>query len=156
MALPPPPELPPGRRIALHLMSTGAALIVAGGLFDVLLPSPPAHWSRALGHPVAELTPGTAVLLMALVHALGAALAGGGIAALYLIHGPLRRGDRWAAPVLALLATLTEGVNGGLMLYLGEAMGWGPITFASLVLGGLALWTATGRAAPDGRSTHTV
>jgi amino acid permease len=79
---------------------------------------------------------------MCLLHALGSALIASGIAALFLINGPLRRGARWAAIAIALVVVLSDGVN-ALQIYLFGGFHywvfWIPLTFVGFVLLGLVL-----------------
>ena len=76
---------------------------------------------------------------MCLLHALGSALIASGIAALFLINCPLRRGGRWPGVAIALVVVLSDGVN-ALQVYLfGGFYFWVPLTFVGLVLLGLFL-----------------
>ena len=113
--------------------------MVLGGVGDLLLASPPDLWSQPLGQPVDSLPPAVARLLMCLLHALGSALIASGIAALFLINGPLRRGERWTGAAVALVVVLSDGVN-ALQIYLfGGFYFWVPLTFVGLVWLGLML-----------------
>jgi hypothetical protein len=121
------------------LLNGGAGLIVLGGIGDLLLVSPPELWSHGLGQPVGSLPPAVARLLMCLIHALGSALVASGIALLFLIRGPLRRGERWTGAAIALVVVLADGMN-ALQIYLfGGSYFWVPLTFVGLVLLGLVL-----------------
>ena len=127
------------RRVSTVLLNGGAGLMVLGGVGDLLLVSPPELWSQPLGQPVGTLPPAVARLLMSLLHALGSALIASGIAVLFFINGPLRRGERWTGVAIALVAVLADGVN-ALQIYLfGGFYFWVPLTFVGLVLLGLAL-----------------
>lgn len=62
-----------------------------------------------------------------------------GTAALFLINGPLRRGERSAWVAIVLVVVLSDGVN-ALQIYLfGVFYFWVPLTFVGLVLLGLVL-----------------
>ena len=127
------------RRIALILLTLGAVLMIGGGVGDLLFWEPPAAWDAVVGVPVASLPPGAARLLLTLLHTLGGALAACGLAVLALIYGPLRRGERWAGPAVAVVALLSDGLNAWGMGSLGLSYFWGPLAFALLVLLGLLL-----------------
>jgi hypothetical protein len=76
---------------------------------------------------------------MCLLHALGSALIASGIAALFLINGPLRRAEGWSGIAIALVVVLSDGVN-ALQIYLfGAFYFWVPLTFVGLILLGLVL-----------------
>ncbi len=130
------------RRVSTVLLNGGAGLMVLGGVGDLLLASPPDLWSQPLGQSVDSLPPAVARLLMCLLHALGSALIASGIAALFLINGPLRRGERWAGVAIALVVVLSDGVN-ALQIYLFAGVHywvfWVPLTFVGFVLLGLVL-----------------
>jgi hypothetical protein len=127
------------RTASLLLLNCGAGLMVLGGIGDLLMRSPPELWSSILGQPVASLSPGVQQLLMALLHALGGALIACGIAALFLINGPLRRGERWTRHIIAVLALFSEGMNAFQIFRTGASYYWVPFTFAALILAGLLL-----------------
>ena len=76
--------------------------MVLGGVADLLMRTPPDTWTPVVGKSVSSLSPGIARLLMALLHTVGSTLVATGLAALFIINGPLRRGERWATSGLAL------------------------------------------------------
>ena len=127
------------RRIVLFLLTFGAVLMIGGGVGDLLLQVPPAAWDGVVGAPVASLPPGAARLLLTLLHTLGGALAACGLAVLAVVYGPLRRGERWAGPVVAALVLLSDGLNAWGMNRLGLSYFWGPLAFTLIVLLGLVL-----------------
>ena len=127
------------RRLSILLLNGGAGLMVLGGIGDLLMTSPPELWSSFLGQPAGSLPPGVARLLMGLLHALGSALVASGVTALFLINGPLRRGEKWAGVALALVVVLSDGVNALQMYLLGAFYFWVPLIFVGLVLAGLGL-----------------
>ena len=49
--------------------------------------------------------------MLALLHALGSALVASGVAVLFIVNGPFRRGAKWAGITIALLALLSDGMN---------------------------------------------
>ena len=99
------------RLISTVLLNFGAGLIVLGGVGDLLVLSPPELWSQPLGQPVGSLPPAVARLLICFLHALGSALIASGIAVLFLVNGPLRRGERWIGVGIALVVVLADGMN---------------------------------------------
>lgn len=127
------------RRIVLILLTLGAVMMIGGGVGDLLLQEPPSAWDRVVGTPVASLPPGAAQLLLTLLHTLGGALAACGLAVLAVVYGPLRRGERWAGPVIAVVVLLSDGLNAWGMGRLGLTYFWGPLAFVLLVLLGLLL-----------------
>jgi hypothetical protein len=142
------------RRVSIVLLNGGAGLMVSGGVGDLLLASPPDLWSQPLGQSVDSLPPAVARLLMCLLHALGSALIASGIAALFLINGPLCRGERWAGVAIALVVVFSDGVN-ALQIYLFGGFHywifWMPLTFVGFVLLGLMLAYLPPALFPSGR-----
>ncbi len=125
------------RLLSIVLLNCGAGLMVLGGIGDLLLASPPELWSHPLGQPVGSLPPAVARLLMCLLHALGGALVASGIATLFLINGPLQRGEGSAAVAITLIVVLSDGVNAFQIYPFGTSYFWIPLTFVGFVLLGL-------------------
>ena len=71
-------------KAAQILLYLSAVLILVGGLYDLLTPSPPPHHLAFLGVSAQEFDPRTASLLSALLRALGGALIGVGVGSAYL------------------------------------------------------------------------
>ena len=94
------------RRAAQILLYLSAALILVGGLYDLLTPSPPPHHLAFLEVTAQELDPRAASLLSALFRALGGALIGVGVGALVLINRGICRGHGWS-----LQASQSPGVQ---------------------------------------------
>src|SRR4051812_36505595 len=132
----PKPKTAPRRKISMLLLNGGAAMIVAGGLGDLAIQRPPEVWSPLLGAPVTSLSPEVAKLLLALLHALGSALVASGVAVLFIVNGPFRRGAKWAGITIALLALLSDGMNAFEIFRFGANYYWVPLSFAGLVLAG--------------------
>ena len=126
------------RSAALVLLYLSATLVLAGGCYDLLVPSPPPHHLDFLGVSQDEIDPRAVSLLAALLRALGGALIGVGIGALFLINRGISRGHGWAAAALILLIGVTEGVNAVQMYGVGSPY-WAPLTFIGLLFVGVAL-----------------
>jgi hypothetical protein len=137
------------RRISVLLLNCGAGMMILGGLGDLLIRTPPDAWSPLVGQPVAALSPGIARLLIALLHALGSALIASGIAVLFVVNGPFRRGAKWAGITIAVLAILSDGMNAFQIFRLGASYFWVPLTFAVLVLSGLVVAFVPSPAFPE-------
>ena len=127
------------RRVVLILLTLGAVMMIGGGVGDLLIREPPAAWEGVVGAPIASLPPGAARLLLTLLHTLGGALSACGLAVLAVVYGPLRRGERWAGPVVAVVVLLSDGLNAWGMARLGLSYFWGPLAFALVILLGLLL-----------------
>lgn len=127
------------KKAALTLANLGAGLIVVGGLGDLLVTRPPSSWFDLLGSaPTAPASP-LVSLFLGLLHALGGALIGSGTACLVLINGPLRAGTRWAAPLIALIAIVSDGTNAVVIWRLGIEYWWAPTIFVVLIVVGLII-----------------
>ena len=126
------------RRAALVLLYLSATLVLVGGCYDLLVPSPPPHHLAFLGVSQEEIDPRTASLLSALLRALGGSLIGVGIGALVLINRGICRGHGWATVAVILLIGVTEGVNAVQMYGVGSPY-WAPLTFIGLLILGVAL-----------------
>jgi|1186.fasta_scaffold863104_1 hypothetical protein len=137
------------RRVSVLLLNSGAGMMVLGGFGDLLIRTPPDAWSSLVGQPVGTLSPGIARLLMALLHALGSALMASGIAVLFVINGPFRRGAKWAGLTIGLLAILSDGMNAFQIFRFGASYFWVPLTFAALVLAGLVIAFVPSPAFPE-------
>jgi hypothetical protein len=124
-----------GYRIA-QLGAAGAAL---GGTFDLLVPRLlPAH-EAFLGVAPGGAPAATTALVLLLLHTLGAALVAVGLAALALLAAWRRTGLRPLAWAAAGLVVLAEGSNALAIARVGSPLFAGPLAFAALVAGGVAL-----------------
>ena len=126
------------RTVALALLYLSATLVLVGGCYDLLVPSPPPHHLAFLGVSAQEIDSQTATLLSALLRALGGALIGVGIAAMILINRGICRGHGWATVTLVLLIGVTEGINAVQMYRVGSPY-WAPLAFIGLLILGVVL-----------------
>jgi hypothetical protein len=60
------------------------------------------------------------------------------IAALFIINGPLKRGERWASWALLILIGLSEGINASQMWRFGSPY-YAPLAFVALIVLGVML-----------------
>jgi hypothetical protein len=89
------------------------------------------------------MTPRFAALDLGLLRALGGCLLAIGVTALVLVHGPIRRGERWAMVALIMLVGVSEGINSYQMARFGSPY-YAPLTFVGLMLVGVGLaWSST-------------
>jgi hypothetical protein len=125
------------KSLSILLLNIGAGLMLVGGVGDLLVLAPPAIWAASIGQPVDSLGPGLARFLLALLHALGSALVASSIALLFLINRPLRRGEPWAGPAIALVVLFSDVMNAFQIYLSGGWYFWFPLSFACVVLIGL-------------------
>jgi len=129
------------RKIALSLLNCGGSLMMLGGLGDVLVAlagRPPTAWN-SLGLTAASMPANVVRLLLALLTALGCALIASGFSVVWLVNGPLRRGEKRAATAIAVIAVLSDGMNAFAIFRLHLWYFCIPLSFVALVLAGLAL-----------------
>jgi hypothetical protein len=126
------------RTIGLILLNAAGVLVLAGGLYDLLVPSVPANHLAYLGVTDGRLDPRYAELDLALLRSLGGCLLAVGVTALVLANGPVRRGEGWARLAVAVLVGVAEG-NNAYRMYPFGAPWYGPLGFAVLAVAGAAL-----------------
>jgi hypothetical protein len=124
------------RKVGLAILNCAAALVILGGCFDMLIPAVPSNLLGYLGIGRADLSPQLSSLLLGLLRALGGCLLAIGLAALLIVNGPLKRGERWAAWALLLLIGVSEGINASQMWRFGSPY-YGPLSFVVLTALGL-------------------
>ena len=89
------------------------------------------------------IPPKFAALDLGLLLALGGCLLAIGATALVLVHGPIRRGERWARLALLLLVGVSEGINSYQMSRFGAPF-YAPLAFVAIMLTGIGLiWPST-------------
>lgn len=108
------------RSAVLTMLNGVAAIVILGGCFDMLTPRVPANLLDYLRVSRADASPQLSSLLLGLLRALGGALVAAGVTALFLINGPLKRGERWASWALVILIGLSEGINASQMWRFGS------------------------------------
>jgi hypothetical protein len=126
------------RKIGLGLLYVSGILVVAGSMYDLLVPTVPTNHLAYLGITSATLDPKFAALDLGPLRALGGCLLAIGATALILVHGPIRRGERWASLALMVLVGVSEGINASQMARFGSPY-FAPLTFVGLMLVGVGL-----------------
>jgi hypothetical protein len=130
------------RKLGLGLLYFAGNLVIAGSLYDLFVPAMPANLLAYQGVTPTTIDPRVAALDLGLLRALGGCLLAIGATALVLVHGPIRRGERWAMLALGLLVGVSEGVNASQMIRFGSPF-YAPLTFVGLMLVGIVLlWSA--------------
>jgi hypothetical protein len=131
------------RNIGLGLLYVAGSLVIAGSMYDLFVPTVPANHMAYLGVSPATMPTRFAALDLGLLRALGGCLLAIGATALVLVHGPIRRGERWALFALVILVGVSEGINSYQMSRFGSPF-YGPLTFVGLMLIGVGLvWSAS-------------
>ena len=126
------------RSIGLILLNAAGVLVIAGALYDLLVPSVPANHLAYLGSTDGQLDPRYAELDLALLRSLGVCLLAVGVTALALANGPVSRGEGWARVAVAVLVGVAEGNNAYRMYPIGSPW-YGPLGFAVLAVAGAVL-----------------
>ena len=126
------------RRVGLVLLNMAGVLVIAGSLYDLLVPSVPANHLTYLGAGREGLDPRYAELDLAMLRSIGGCLLAVGVTTTILANGPARRGEIWSLLTAALLVGVAEGNNAYRMYRFGSPW-YGPLAFAVLAVGGAAL-----------------
>src|SRR5215471_6694202 len=135
------------RRIGLVLLNVAGVLVIAGALYDLLVPSVPASHLAYLGTAKNRLDPRYAELDLAMLRSIGGCLLAVGVTTLILANGPVRRGERWSLLTVAILVGVAEG-NNAYRMYWFNSSWYGPLGFAVLALVGVALSMPARKASP--------
>src|SRR6516165_5105067 len=131
------------RNLGLGLLYVAGSLVIAGSMYDLFVPTVPANHLAYLGVSPATMRTRFAALDLGLLRALGGCLLAIGATALVLVHGPIRRGERWAMLTLVLLVGVSEGINASQMIRFGSPF-YAPLTFVGIMLVGVGLvWPAS-------------
>ncbi len=131
------------RMIGLGLLYVAGSLVIAGSMYDLFVPTVPPNLLTYQGVTQATIDPRVAALDLGLLRALGGCLLAIGATALVLVHGPVRRGERWAMVALVMLVGVSEGINASQMIRFGSPF-YAPLTFVGLMLVGVGLvWSAS-------------
>lgn len=136
------------RIVGLVLLNMAGLLVIAGSLYDLLVPSVPANHLAYLGVATDRLDPRYAELDLAMLRSIGGCLLAAGVTTLILANGPVRRGERWACLAVAILVGLAEG-NNAYRMYAFHSPWYGPLAFAVLAIAGAALAMPSGRTCAD-------
>jgi hypothetical protein len=81
------------RKIGLVLLNTAGALVIAGSLYDLLVPSVPPNHLAYVGAADGRHEPRYAELDLAMLRSIGGCLLAIGATTLVLTNGPIRRGE---------------------------------------------------------------
>ena len=127
------------RKIGLGLLYVAGSLVIAGSMYDLFVPTLPPNLLAYQGVTPATIDPRVAALDLGLLRALGGCLLAIGATALVLVHGPIRRGERWAMLARsAVFSTVTLGASTVMLAVEGAMVGsLVAVTSASL---GSVLW----------------
>jgi hypothetical protein len=126
------------RVVGLTLLNVTGVLVIAGSLYDLLVPSVPANHVAYLGAVDGQLDQRYADLDLAMLRSIGGCLLAIGVTALVLANGPIRRGESWARVSVVVLVGVAEGNNAYRMFPFGSPW-YGPLGFAVLVVAGAIL-----------------
>ena len=126
------------RRAGLVLLNLAGVLVIAGALYDLLVPSVPANHLSYLGAAKDRLDPRYAELDLAMLRSIGGCLLAVGVTTLILANGPVRRGEPWSLVAAAVLVGVAEG-NNAYRMYPFNSPWYGPLGFAVLAIVGAAL-----------------
>jgi hypothetical protein len=131
------------RKIGMGLLYVAGSLVIAGSMYDLFVPTVPANHMAYLGVSPATMPTRFAALDLGLLRALGGCLLAIGATALVLVHGPIRRGERWGCLALVMLVGVSEGINSYQMARFGSPF-YAPLTFVGLMLAGVGLvWSVS-------------
>ena len=122
----------------LKILNCAAVLVMLGGCFDMLMPAVPSNLVGYLKLAKADMSPQLSFLLLGLLRALGGCLLAIGITGLFIINGPVKRGEKWASCALLILISLSEGVNASQMWRFGSPY-YFPLGFVALTVLGITM-----------------
>jgi hypothetical protein len=131
-------------KVGMGLLYVAGSLVIAGSMYDLFVPALPANLLAYQGVTQATIDRRVAALDLGLLRALGGCLLAIGATALVLVHGPIRRGERWACPALVMLIGVSEGINSFQMARFG-APWYAPLTYVVIMLIGVGLVTSSRR-----------
>jgi hypothetical protein len=124
--------------VGLALLNVAAVLVIAGSLYDLLVPSVPPNHLAYLGVAEGQLDARYAELDLAMLRSIGGCLLTIGVTALLLANGPICQGQCWARVAVAVLVGVAEGNNAYRMIRFGSPW-YGPLGFAVLAVVGAVL-----------------
>ena len=131
------------RKIGMGLLYVAGSLVIAGSMYDLFVPSLPANLLEYQGVTRVTIDTRVAALDLGLLRALGGCLLAIGATALVLVHGPIRRGERWAMLTLVMLIGVSEGINSYQMARFGSPF-YAPLTYVGIMLIGVGLvWSSS-------------
>jgi hypothetical protein len=131
------------RKIGMGLLYVAGSLVIVGSMYDLFVPSLPANLLVYQGVTRVTIDTRVAALNLGLLRALGGCLLAIGATALVLVHGPIRRGERWAMLTLVMLVGVSEGINSYQMARFGSPF-YAPLTYVGIMLIGVGLvWSSS-------------
>jgi hypothetical protein len=119
-------------------LNLAGVLVIAGSLYDLLVPSVPANHLTYLGLTADRLDPRLNELDLAMLRAIGGCLLAVGVTVLTLANGPVRRGENWSRVTVAVMVGVAEGNNAYQMYRFGSPW-YGPLGFAVIAIVGAIL-----------------
>ena len=135
-------------KIGMGLLYVAGSLVIAGSMYDLFVPILPANLLAYQGVTQATIDTRVATLDLGLLRALGGCLLAIGATALVLVHGPIRRGERWALLTLVMLVGVSEGINSYQMARFGAPF-YAPMTYVGIMLVGIGLvWSSSRSVSP--------
>ncbi len=126
------------RRLGLVLLNIAGVMVMAGALYDLLVPSVPANHLAYLRAATDRLDPRYAELDLAMLRSIGGCLLAVGLTTMILVNGPVRRGEPWSLLAVAVLVVVAEG-NNAYRMYPFNAPWYGPLGFAVVAIAGAVL-----------------
>ena len=136
------------RAVGLVLLNAAGTLVIAGALYDLLVPLVPTSHLAYLGVADVPLDPRYAELDIAMLRSIGGCLLAVGLTALSLANGPVRRGEGCARLTVVVLVGVAEG-NNAYRMYPFNSPWYGPLGFALLAIAGAALASPPKRPSAD-------
>lgn len=133
------------RDVGLLLARVGSALMALGGLADLTIRELLPNHREWLGFATTAVPEATETLVLALLHALGAALAAGGVAAFALLGVAHREGRTVPAVLAVFVVALGEGMNSVGMYRTGSPYFVVPLASLLLVVTGATLYLSVPR-----------
>lgn len=124
--------------------------MILGGAADLTIRQLLPGHREFLGFLADPVPPATEMLVLALLHALGAALIAVGLAVLVLLREAQNSGRSGPTFAAAGIVVLAEGANAAGMYSIGSPLFVAPLIFILLVLVGVALFTS----AKTGSAVH--
>src|SRR5215472_16844063 len=136
------------RKIGLVLLNMAGVLVIAGALYDLLVPSVPPNHLVYLGAATDRLDSRYAELDLAMLRSIGGCLVAVGVTTIILANGPVRRGEPWSVLTAAILVAVAEG-NNAYRMYPFNSPWYGPLGFAVLAIAGACLAMPPTRASAE-------
>ncbi len=131
-----PPDAP---GVAYRVAQLGAFGVMLAGLFDLAVPRLMPHHEAFLQVAAGGAPEPTAALVLLMLHMLGVALAGVGVAGLALLSAWRRTGDRTSALAAAVIVGVVATTHAWAVHTAGSVLFLGPLASALFVTIGVGL-----------------